>query len=106
MPPLPPEFYVPAFGALLGALAWVSGAALKVASELWRRNQIISDRLYEMAGQSVSAIDASTVAIREATAVMEAIYADQSVAVANDAHERPDAHARHPRRSDRRSGSD
>lgn len=46
MPPMPPEFYAPAFGFLISMLGLI-GTACKV---LWARNTILADRLHDYEG--------------------------------------------------------
>lgn len=76
MPPLPAELYIPAFGALLAALAWLSRNGTRVTEALWTRNQVISDREFDRAERLVTALDASTAATRELRQVFEELRED------------------------------
>lgn len=73
MPPMPPDFYIPAFSALIAALG-VEAAVIKV---LWNRNLFVADRNHETAISAIKvteavehSLEANTAAIAGAAAVI------------------------------------
>lgn len=60
MAPMPPEFYVPAFGALMGGLGILAG----VVRTLYARNIVLSDQLFSIEREVSALIALDTEALR------------------------------------------
>lgn len=66
MPDMPPEFYIPAFGALLSAL----GILAQVIKVLWKDRTELSTKVEAMAVEEAKTITLNTEALRGSTDAM------------------------------------
>lgn len=72
MPPMPPDFYIPAFTAVVTAMGFLVAVGGKIILTIWNRFLVVSDRGFENSVKQTAALNATSESlIKQAEALIE-----------------------------------
>lgn len=67
MPPMPPDFYIPAFTALITAMGFLVAVGGKIILTLWNRHLLVSDRSFNASMEQTKALNATSDSLNNQT---------------------------------------